>query len=69
MGKRIVFGLIYFVVLYFGTCAVIGGIAGGRAANKLPANAPSSQIYEASARAAAETVTYERRPTTYVLIA
>jgi hypothetical protein len=42
MIKRIVFGLIWFVVLYFGACMVTGGIAGGIAGGKDPKNAAAT---------------------------
>ena len=40
MIKRIVFAIVWFVVLYFGACALTGGIAGGIAGAKNPQNVP-----------------------------
>lgn len=39
MLRKITFGTIWFLVLYFGSCALIGGIAGGMAGAKDPENA------------------------------
>ena len=46
MLKKVIFGLIWLVVLYFLTCAVAGGIAGGIAGANDPQHAA-----EAGARA------------------
>ncbi len=39
MVRRVLFGMIWFVVLYIGACGITGGIAGAQAGNKDPANA------------------------------
>ena len=39
MLRKIVMGIVWFVVLYFGTCAVVGGIAGGMAGAHDPTHA------------------------------
>jgi hypothetical protein len=39
MFRRIIFGVVWCVVLYFGACMITGGIAGGQAGAKDPANA------------------------------
>jgi hypothetical protein len=51
MIKRIIFAIIWFVVLYFGACMVTGGIVGGMAGAKDPQNAAA-----AGAKASLETV-------------
>lgn len=52
MIKRIVFGFIWFAVIYLGACVAIGAVAGGRAgAGKSPEEAAA-----AGARAGAEAV-------------
>lgn len=51
MIKRVVFGIVWFLVLYIGACGLTGGIAGGIAANKNPDN-----VQAASAKAGAEAV-------------
>jgi hypothetical protein len=47
MFRKIAFGLVWFVVIYFGTCMVLGGIAGWNAGTEDPARA-----YEAGGDAA-----------------
>jgi hypothetical protein len=37
--RKIIFGVIWFVVIYFGLCLVLGGIAGGIAGANDPAHA------------------------------
>jgi len=39
MLRKIVMGLVWFVVFYFGTCFIVGGIAGGIAGSRDPAHA------------------------------
>ncbi len=39
MVRRILFGVVWCVVLYFGACMVTGGVAGAMAGNRDPANA------------------------------
>jgi hypothetical protein len=39
MIKRIILGIVWFLVLYFVVCTVIGGVAGGIAGSKDPENA------------------------------
>jgi hypothetical protein len=51
IGRRVGFGLVWCLVLYFGACFVTGAIAGGIAGGKDPANAAA-----AGARASMETV-------------
>ena len=51
MGKRIVMGFVWFVVLYFGACCVTGAVAGGIAGSNDPAHAS-----EAGARAGQQAV-------------
>jgi predicted nucleic acid-binding Zn ribbon protein len=49
--KKVLFGLIWWVVFYIGTCALVGGIVGGMAGSKDPQNAAA-----AGRRASEETV-------------
>jgi hypothetical protein len=39
LGRRVLFGAIWFLGLYFGACAITGGIAGGIAGAKDPEHA------------------------------
>lgn len=54
MVKRVVIGVIWFVVLYIGACAIGGGVAGGMAASKLGKNANAQTGAAAGARAGEE---------------
>lgn len=49
--KRVLFGVLWCIVLYFGACMLTGAIAGGMAGGDDPAHA-----YEAGAQAGAEAV-------------
>lgn len=51
MMKRVVFGILWCVVIYFGACMITGGIAGGIAGNDDPKNA-----FESGAQAGAKAV-------------
>ena len=42
MLRKICFCILWFLVIYFGACVIIGGIAGGIAGNADPANAYSA---------------------------
>jgi hypothetical protein len=54
MVKRIVFGVVWFVVFYLSACFIGGGIAGGIAASKLGKNANATTGAAAGARAGEE---------------
>ncbi len=60
MIRRIIFGLLWFVLIYIVSCAVTGGVAGGYAGNADPANAA-----QAGAKAGAAAV---EKIGTYLLI-
>jgi hypothetical protein len=49
MIGRIVFGLIWFAVFYFGACAITGAIVGGMAANRTKGD-PSAVAAHAASR-------------------
>jgi hypothetical protein len=55
--RRIAFGILWFVVLYFVACFVIGAIAGGIAGSRDPANA-AEKGREAGARVVASSRGY-----------
>jgi hypothetical protein len=60
MIRKVVVGLIWFVVLYFGACAVTGGIAGAIAANETPTNIPQEEVYHRGAQVGTQAVTEYR---------
>ena len=39
MVKRVLFGILWFVVIYFAACTIVGAVAGGIAGFQDPANA------------------------------
>ena len=51
--KRVLFGCVWFVVIYFVACAIAGGIAGGMAGAGDPANA-SQAGFDAGVRVVSE---------------
>jgi hypothetical protein len=51
MMKRVVFGILWCVVIYFGACMITGGIAGGIAGSDDPKDA-----FESGAQAGAKAV-------------
>ena len=55
MIRRILLGLVWFVVMYVGACGITGGIAGGRAGAADPENAA-----QAGAQAGAQAVEHLR---------
>ena len=59
--KRILFGLLWAIVFYFGACVLVGAVAGGIAGGNDPQNAAA-----AGAKAGAETVAAVRL---YLLLA
>jgi hypothetical protein len=54
--NKILFGLVWFVLFYFGACMVAGAIAGTVAASKLPRNSHPQRVQEVTFVASASTV-------------
>jgi hypothetical protein len=54
--RKLIVGIIWFLILYFGACAITGAIAGGRAANQLPEETSQEWVNQVAATAAMEMV-------------
>ena len=54
--RKVIFGLVWFVLFYFGACTVAGGIAGAKAASNLPRNSPPERVKEVTLAASSATV-------------
>src|SRR5262249_17226669 len=58
--NKFLFGMVWFVLFYFGACVVAGTIAGTVAASRLPRNSPPQRVREATLVASGAMV-YELR--------